>query len=93
MDINVFRFMAMVMVCLLIFLVICSIQFLDIRTQIARIEANGIEACYGLKCDFNMIGKVYCKTTAVEKPKINSFDVEEWFNGSSDIVGAGKGNR
>lgn len=42
-------------------MMISTFTWLDARSQIANIQADGLELCYGIECESNFIGKVYCR--------------------------------
>lgn len=53
---------------LIITTTVSAFGFFEVRNEIARIQSEGIEACYGLECEYNFLGKVSCQRQRLPEP-------------------------
>lgn len=77
----------MVMMALMVVLIasmwIAFMQFIAVRSELARVEAEGISSCYMINCTSTPFGRVECFTQHV--PEVN---VSGWgFDGTFEITG------
>lgn len=50
---------------------IAATSFIAVRSEMAKIQADGIETCYGLNCTHNYLGYVKCWTEKLPEPEID----------------------
>lgn len=61
--------MMALMFVLIVMMAVAFMAFIDARSEMARVEAEGMESCYMLNCSYTPFGKVECWTQHV--PVIN----------------------
>lgn len=61
------------MLVLLVAMIMSTFGWLETRQEIAKLQARGLEACYAVECDYNLIGKVQCSVARVPEMNITGF--------------------
>lgn len=64
-----------------IFLLVFNLgQFFMIRYELTKIEAEGLECCHALDCEYNFFGSIKCVKRTVPDPDFNYYGLD--LNGS-----------